>query len=88
MVPDADVPRKLKELFDGIRAAPQLVDGIRCHCGCADIPGYYSLLSCYEPPGMALHCDVCQAQGRLVGRLVADGASLEEIRAAIDEKFA
>lgn len=88
VVPDDTVPGRLKELFDLIRAAPAVVDGVRCHCGCADIPGYYSLLSCYEAPGMALHCDVCQAQGLLVGRMARDGAALETVRAAVDEKFA
>jgi hypothetical protein len=88
VVPDADVPGPLKEIFDGIRAAPEIVDGIRCHCGCADIPEYYSLLTCYEEPAMALVCDVCQRQGLVVGRMVRDGATLEEIRAAVDDEFA
>ena len=88
VVPDEKVSAALKELFDLVRAAPRIVDGVRCHCGCADIPGYYSLLSCYEAPGMALGCDVCQTQGRLVGRMARDGATLEEVRAAVDETFA
>ncbi|HSM37167.1 MAG TPA: hypothetical protein VK837_12265 [Longimicrobiales bacterium] len=88
MVPEEEVPAVLKEAFDGIRAAPAMADGIRCHCGCADIPDYYSLLTCYEVPAMALVCDVCQRQGLLVGRMARDGATLEEIRAAVDDEFA
>ncbi len=88
VIPAEDVPASLTDIFDLIRAAPEVVDGVRCHCGCAELAGYYSLLSCYEAPGMALHCDVCQSQGRLVGRMARDGASLEEIRAAVDDKFA
>jgi hypothetical protein len=37
---------------------------------------------------MALVCDVCQRQGLVVGRMVRDGATLEEIRAAVDDEFA
>lgn len=82
------VPAALEEAFGGVRAAPAVVDGIRCHCGCADIPEYYSLLTCYEAPGMALSCEICQRQGLLVGRMAREGATLAEIRAAVDDAFA
>ncbi len=78
----------LVELFDGVRAIPQVVDGIRCHCGCADDPDKYSLLSCYEgAAAMATWCPICQGQGRLVIRLHKDGKSLDEIRRAVDARF-
>ena len=73
-------------LFDGVREIPQVVDGIRCYCGCDERPESYSLLSCYED-GMARHCYVCQGEGKLVARLNGEGKSLEEIRAAIDLEF-
>ena len=83
----ADVPT-LIPLFDSVRAIPQIADGIRCRCGCADLPGYRSLLSCYEGANaMARECRTCQAQGRLAARLDKSGKSLDEIRAAIDRKF-
>lgn len=75
------------EVFDLVREIPQIVDGIRCHCGCATIPGNYSLLSCYEGTGMAQHCHICQGEGRLAHRLHRDGWSLNGIRAAIDARF-
>ena len=78
---------KLIALFDAVRAIPEVVDGIRCNCGCASMPGFYSLLSCYEADGMARDCRVCQGQGRLAARLHGEGKSLEEIRASIDAKF-
>ena len=78
---------KLVKLFDGVRAIPEVVDGIRCNCGCASLPGFYSLLSCYEADGMARDCRVCQGQGRLAVRLHREGKSLEQVRAAIDAKF-
>src|SRR6478672_7154474 len=74
-------------LFDGIRAVPQIADGIRCNCGCAELPGFYSLLSCYEGDGMAKICPICQGEGRVVVRMAKEGKSLDEIRAAVDAQF-
>ena len=78
---------ELIPLFDGIRKIPSIADGIRCHCGCADLPGYYSLLSCYEGEAMARICPICQGQGRLAVRLQKEGKSLDAIRIAIDAQF-
>jgi hypothetical protein len=75
------------DVFDQIREIPGIADGIRCQCGCADTPGFYSLLSCYESEGMARFCDICQGEGRMVYRLHKAGQSLDEIRAAIDARF-
>jgi hypothetical protein len=74
-------------LFDSVREMPEIADGIRCHCGCADSPGFRSLLSCYEGDAMAKECHTCQGQARLAARLKQSGKSLAEIRAAIDAKF-
>jgi hypothetical protein len=73
--------------FDLVRQIPEVVDGIRCQCGCSALEGKYSLLSCYEADGMAAHCQICQGEGRLAYRLHKQGKSLDEIRAAIDAKF-
>ena len=75
------------DLFDQIRAIPHVVDGIGCHCGCGDLPGMVSLLSCYEGTGMAQYCQVCSGEGRLAARLHGEGRSLDEIRAAVDRRF-
>ena len=82
----ADAP-DLVPLFDAVRAAPAVLDGIRCNCGCADQPGYYSLLSCYEGDAMAKGCPICQGQGRVATRLHRAGKSLDEIRVAVDAQF-
>ena len=74
-------------VFDMVRQIPEIVDGIRCQCGCAKLEGKYSLLSCYEADGMARHCEVCQNEGRLAFRLHKQGKTLDEIRSAIDAKF-
>lgn len=77
----------LVELFDGIRAIPQIADGIGCHCGCAELSGHYSLLSCYEGEAMAKSCPICQGEGRVAVRLAKAGKSLNDIRTAIDAQF-
>lgn len=75
------------DAYDGVRRIPGIIDGIRCHCGCATLPGYYSLLTCYESGGMAMMCEICQGQGRLAWRLHEAGRSLDQIRRAIDARF-
>ena len=78
----------LISVFDSVRAMPEIADGIRCRCGCADSPGYRSLLTCYEgADAMARECRTCQGEAKLAARLEKEGKSLDEIRAAIDAKF-
>lgn len=77
----------LQELFDGIRAIPAIADGIRCSCGCVDLPGYYSLLSCFEGAAMATICPICQGAGKLAVRLHGEGQTLAQIRVAVDAQF-
>jgi len=77
----------VQEAFELVREIPQIVDGIRCQCGCADLPGFYSLLSCYEGEGMARHCHVCQGEARLAHRLHKAGKSLQDIRRAVDARY-
>jgi hypothetical protein len=73
--------------FDLAREIPQVLDGIRCHCGCADEPGHRSLLTCFEGDGMARHCAICQGQTRLAHELHRSGRALGVIRATIDRRF-
>lgn len=74
-------------VYDMVREIPEIVDGIRCHCGCAELDGYYSLLTCYEEQGMAQFCDICKGQAREAHRLHQKGKSLDAIRTAIDARF-
>lgn len=87
MLPSDQVPSHLTSLYDGIRQIPHVADGIRCSCGCADLEGFRSLLTCFEGNGMATHCEICQTEGRMVVRLHEAGRTLEQIRAAIDARF-
>lgn len=83
----ATVAPHVTDLYARIREIPEVVDGIGCWCGCAEVPGMYSLLSCYEESGMAQYCDVCRGEGLLAVRLHDEGADLDAIRAAIDRRF-
>ena len=72
--------------YDEARTIPEILDGIRCQCGCAEQPGHRSLLSCYED-GMAMDCDICQGQARLAYRLHGKAQTLDQIRSAIDRRY-
>ena len=74
-------------VYDMVRRIPEIVDGIRCNCGCADLDGYYSLLTCFEGGGMAQHCQICQGQARLAFKLHGKGWTLNDIRRSIDAQF-
>jgi hypothetical protein len=88
VLPDAKLhDKEVAATFAMVREIPQVMDGIRCSCGCAELEGFYSLLSCYEKDGMARHCLVCQGQAKLVHRLHREGWSLDGIRKAIDVEF-
>jgi hypothetical protein len=88
VLPAGDVAvGEVRAIFDMVRQIPGVVDGIRCNCGCAELEGFYSLLSCYEEIGMAQHCVICQGQAKLAYRLHKEGWSLNGIRASIDAAF-
>jgi hypothetical protein len=75
-------------VFNMIRQIPRVADGIQCQCDCNGVPGYRSLLTCFEGEGMAMHCEICQNQAKLAFRMHKAGKSLAEIRRAIDREFA
>jgi hypothetical protein len=83
----ADAPRAVAA-FDEVREIPHIIDGIRCHCGCAKNPNHYSLLSCFETTdAMAKDCQGCRRQARHVYELNRAGKSLDDIRVAVDKRF-
>ena len=77
----------VRAIFDMVREIPEVVDGIRCNCGCAELEGFYSLLTCFEEKGMAQSCLICQGQASLVYELHKKGWSLNGIRTAVDAKY-
>jgi Protein of unknown function with PCYCGC motif len=88
VLPNAAIPRNPGALdaYAAARSAPQVLDGVYCHCDCSKHSGHRSLLTCFESEHGA-HCDICMGEAMLAARFAARGASLQEIRAAIDRQF-
>lgn len=79
---------ELIALFDAVRKIPQIVDGVRCSCGCAELPGFYSLLTCFEgKDSMSKWCPICIGMGSFVVRLHGRGRTLAQIREAVDARY-
>ncbi len=74
-------------IYDMVREIPEIADGIECYCGCAAMPNYRSLLTCYHQGGMAMGCRICQGEAKLAYGRAKEGQSLERIRRAIDARF-
>jgi hypothetical protein len=75
-----------QEAYAAARGAPQLLDGLYCHCDCSKHSGHRALLTCFESDHGS-HCDICMGEATLAARLASQGASLDDIRRAIDERF-
>ena len=83
---DDAVPDKAKAAYRVAREIPEVLDGLYCHCDCAERDGLRSLLSCFERK-MATSCGICRGEATLAGKLHGQGKTLDEIRAAIDEEY-
>jgi len=87
VLPDDKVDAEHKDAYEAARQIPEILDGIYCHCDCADRHGSLrSLLSCYETD-MPMSCGICSGEARTALRLYKQGKSLDEIRVAIDKRF-
>lgn len=86
VLPDDAVPKKYKDAYQAAREHPEILDGLYCHCDCEKRDGRRSLLSCFESE-MPQHCGVCSGEARLAAKLRQEGKGLEEIRAAVDERY-
>jgi len=87
VLPDDRVDAEHKDAYDAARQIPEILDGIYCHCDCADRhSNLRSLLSCYETE-MPMSCGVCSGEARAALRLHKQGKTLAEIRDAIDKRF-
>jgi hypothetical protein len=86
VLPDEHVPKKSKKAYEAARAIPGVLDGLYCHCDCAERDGLRSLLSCFETR-MPFNCGVCRREAELAFDLHRKGRSLDEIRAAVDKEF-
>lgn len=80
------VPSRAREVYTIAARIPSVLDGLYCHCDCHDRDQRRSLLSCFEDD-MATTCGICQGQVRMAGEMHAQGKSLDEIRAALDQRW-
>ena len=86
VLPDDQVAEKAKKAYAAAREHPEILDGLYCHCDCAERDGLRSLLSCFETH-MPESCSVCRGEAEMAGRLAGESQSLDDIRAAIDRKY-
>jgi hypothetical protein len=83
MLPDT---RGVLEAYAAARKAPQVLDGLFCHCQCARNFGHRSLLTCFESDHGS-RCDICIGEATLATELAERGSTLQQIRHAIDDRF-
>jgi hypothetical protein len=83
MLPDT---RGVLEAYAAARNAPQVLDGLFCHCQCARNFGHRSLLTCFESDHGS-RCDICMREAMLATELADRGGTLQQIRHAIDDRF-
>lgn len=65
---------------------PNVLDGLYCYCECGKHSGHRSLLTCFESDHGSL-CDICLGEAELAYNMAQQGATLQQIRAAIDARF-
>ncbi|MBI1966476.1 MAG: hypothetical protein HYS40_00645 [Gemmatimonadetes bacterium] len=88
VLPPATIPPTpgALEAYAAARGAPQLVDGLYCHCQCQENLRHRSLLTCFASDHGA-YCDICMGEAMLAVRLAGQGQSLQDIRRAIDRQW-
>ena len=74
------------EAYEAARRAPQVLDGIYCHCNCSKSIGHRSLLTCFETDHGS-YCGICMGEAMMAAKMHGSGNSLAQIRKAIDKQF-
>ena len=74
------------EAYAAARRQAAALDGVYCHCDCSKHAGHRSLLTCFESDHGAF-CDICMGEAMLASGMAERGASLQDIRTAIDRQF-
>jgi hypothetical protein len=87
VLPAAAVPHTpgAVEAYAAARQIPAVLDGVYCYCDCSKHAGHRSLLTCFQSDHGA-YCDICMGEAMLAAEMTAQGRSLLDIRAAIDQK--
>lgn len=77
---------RLVRAYTAARMMPAVFDGLYCYCHCKEEMKHVSLLTCYESEHAA-SCDICLTEATMAAQMHGEGATLEEIRRAIDARF-
>ena len=86
MPPDSFKNETQKRAYSVAVKYPYILDQIYCHCRCGESLGHKSLLTCYVTKHAA-GCGICMAEAILVGDLIKNGKSIDEIADEIDDRF-
>ena len=88
VLPESFVPRNpgAAQAYAAARQSAATLDALYCHCDCSKHAGHRSLLTCFETTHGA-YCDLCMGEAMLATPMSGQGASVEQIRAAIDRQF-
>lgn len=66
---------------------PEVLDSLYCYCDCKLHFDHKSLLTCYVDEH-AKNCDICMDEAFMAYELHSKGMGIEDIRKAVDERFA
>lgn len=77
--------REAREVYKLAAHVKTTLDGLFCYCYCSR-GGHYSLLDCFTDDHGA-GCEICLGEARMAYDMTQHGASLDQIRAAIDAQF-
>jgi hypothetical protein len=77
---------RLVRAYTAARTMPGVFDGLYCYCHCKEDMRHVSLLTCYESEHGA-SCDICLTEAAMAEQMHGQGATLEDIRRAIDVRF-
>jgi hypothetical protein len=77
---------RLVRAYTAARTMPEVLDGLYCYCHCREEMGHVSLLTCFESEHAA-SCDICLSEATMAAQMHGQGATLEDIRRAIDARF-
>jgi len=72
--------------YEAAREAPQVLDGLYCHCQCREHFGHRSLLTCFQSEHGA-SCDICIGEAILAAEMHRQGRTFEEIRREVDARY-
>jgi hypothetical protein len=88
----ADVPDHMAMHYRFAAAHPRAYRAVPCYCGCDDSLEHRYLLDCFLRPGgewegHAAGCAVCIQESEIVRLMLAEGASVDEIRTEIVGRY-